>query len=159
MCHFSISWGHPHSIRCALLYTNRMSYLCVNRNEYHNTEVYYNEKYMYHDLKLIAEIYCFISGFNISRKNCLYNMIDIWHVVPNGTSSLVHAEEYIFPSFTKGNGLHVISVKKKNRRHETSYKQLEVKTNRMSYLCVNRNEYHNTEVYYNEKYMYHDLKL
>ena len=30
-------------------------------------------------------------------------------------------------------------------RHELSYKQLEVKTNRTLFLCGNRNGYHNTE--------------
>jgi len=30
-------------------------------------------------------------------------------------------------------------------RHEPSYKQLEEKTNRTSFLCGNRNEQHNTE--------------
>jgi hypothetical protein len=31
-------------------------------------------------------------------------------------------------------------------RHELSYKQLEVKTNRTSHLCGNRNGHHNTEL-------------
>ena len=31
-------------------------------------------------------------------------------------------------------------------RHEPSYKQLEVKTNRTSFLCGNRNGHHNTEI-------------
>jgi hypothetical protein len=31
-------------------------------------------------------------------------------------------------------------------RHELSYKQMEVKTNRTSFLCGNRNEHHNTEL-------------
>jgi hypothetical protein len=31
-------------------------------------------------------------------------------------------------------------------RHEPYYKQLEVKTNRTSFLCLNRNRHHNTEL-------------
>ena len=31
-------------------------------------------------------------------------------------------------------------------RHEPSYKQLEVKTNRTSFLCGNRNGYHDTKL-------------
>jgi hypothetical protein len=44
------------------------------------------------------------------------------------------------------NSGHFYTIHKNTIRHDPCYKQLEVKTNRTSFVCGNRNGHHNTEL-------------